>query len=218
MNQRGRRGLWVNKGALGLVTSLSRPGGNLTGATTLAVELGQKRLEVLHEMVPSAKLTAVLLNAAGPNYELLSRDLRAAASKLDLPIHILSASTVPEVEAVFAAMVELHAGALVIGTDTFFNSQSELLAALALSHAIPGMYQYREFAAAGGLVSYGGNITDGYHVAGLYAGRILKGEKLADLPVQQSTRTELFINLKTARTLGVSIPPALLARADEVIE
>jgi putative tryptophan/tyrosine transport system substrate-binding protein len=202
----------------GLVTSLSRPEGNLTGATTLAVELGQKRLELLHELVPSATLTAVLLNATGPNFTAVSRDLQAAARKLGLPIHILHASTVPEVETAFAAMVELHADALVIGTDTFFNSESALLAKQALSHAIPAMYQYREFAAAGGLVSYAGSITDAYHVAGVYAGRILKGEKVADLPVQQSTKAELFLNLKTAKALGLSVPSTLLARADEVIE
>lgn len=202
----------------GLVTSLSRPGGNLTGATTLAVELGQKRLELLHELVPAATLIAVLLNATGPNFVAVSRDLQAAARKLGLPIHILHASSVPEVEAAFAAMVELHAEALVIGTDTFFNSESGLLAKLALSHAIPAMYQYREFVAAGGLVSYAGSITDAYHVAGNYAGRILKGEKLSDLPVQQSTRAELFLNLKSAKTLGLSVPTTLLARADELIE
>jgi putative tryptophan/tyrosine transport system substrate-binding protein len=202
----------------GLVTSLSRPEGNLTGATTLAVELGQKRLELLHELVPSALLTAVLLNATGPNFAAVSRDLQAAARKLGLSIHILHASTVPEVEAAFAAMVELHADALVIGTDTFFNSESALLATQALSHAIPAMYQYREFTAAGGLVSYAGSITDAYHIAGVYAGRILKGEKVANLPVQQSTKAELFMNLKTAKALGLSVPPTLLARADEVIE
>ena len=202
----------------GLVTSLSRPAGNLTGATTLAVELGQKRLELLHELVPLATLTAVLLNATGPNFAAVSRDLQAAARKLGLPIHILHASTVAEVEAAFAAMVELHVNALVIGTDTFFNSESVLLAAQALSNAIPAMYQYREFAAAGGLVSYSGSITGAYRVAGIYAGRILGGEKVSDLPVQQSTKIELVINLKTAKTLGLSVPAMLLARADEVIE
>ena len=202
----------------GLVTSLSRPAGNLTGATTLAVELGQKRLELLHELVPSATLTAVLLNATGPNFAAVSRDLQAAARKLGLPIHILHASSVAEVEAAFATMVELHADALVIGTDTFFNSESVLLAAQALSHTIPAMYQYREFAAAGGLVSYSGSITGAYRVAGAYVGRILKGEKVADLPVQQSTKAELFINLKTAKILGLTLPATLLARADEVIE
>jgi putative tryptophan/tyrosine transport system substrate-binding protein len=202
----------------GLVTSLSRPGGNLTGATTLAVQLGQKRLELLHELVPSATLIAVLLNPTGPNYAAVSRDLQAAARKLGLPIHLLHASTVPELEAVFATMGELYADALIIGTDTFYNSQSVRLAELALSYRLPAMYQYREFAAAGGLVSYSGSITDAYRVAGVYAGRILKGEKVADLPVQQATKVELFVNLKTAKALGLNVPLSTLGRADEVIE
>jgi putative ABC transport system substrate-binding protein len=202
----------------GLVTSLNRPEGNLTGATTLAVQLGQKRLELLHELVPSATLTAILLNPTGPNFASVSRDLQAAARKLGLSIHVLLSSTVPELEAVFAIMPELHINALVIGTDTFFNSQSELLAALALRYSMPAMYQYREFAAAGGLVSYSGSITDAYHVAGVYTGRILKGEKPADLPVQQASKIELFFNLKTAKTLGLNVPLSLLGRADEVIE
>jgi putative ABC transport system substrate-binding protein len=202
----------------GLVTSLSRPGGNLTGATTLAVQLGQKRLELLHELVPSATLIAVLLNPTGPNYAAVSRDLQAAARKLGLPIHLLHASTVPELEAVFATMDELYADALIIGTDTFYNSQSVRLAELALTYRLPAMYQYREFAAAGGLVSYSGSITDAYRVAGVYAGRILKGEKVADLPVQQATKVELFVNLKTAKALGLNVPLSTLGRADEVIE
>ena len=202
----------------GLVTSLSRPGGNLTGATTLAVQLGQKRLELLHELVPSATLIAVLLNPTGPNYAAVSRDLQAAARKLGLPIHLLHASTVPELEAAFATMGELHADALIIGTDTFYNSQSVRLAELALSYRLPAMYQYREFAAAGGLVSYSGSITDAYRVAGVYAGRILKGEKIADLPVQQATKVELFVNLKTAKALGLNVPLSTLGLANEVIE
>jgi putative ABC transport system substrate-binding protein len=202
----------------GLVTSLSRPGGNLTGATTLAVQQGQKRLELLHELVTSATLIAVLLNPTGPNYSAVSRDLQAAARKLGLPIHLLHASTVPELEAAFATMGELHASALIIGTDTFFNSQSVRLAELALSYRLPAMYQYREFAAAGGLVSYSGSIIDAYRVAGVYAGQILKGEKVADLPVQQATKVELFVNLKTAKALGLNVPLSTLGRADEVIE
>ena len=202
----------------GLVTSLSRPGGNLTGATTLAVQLGQKRLELLHELVPSATLIAVLLNPTGPNYAAVSRDLQAAARKLGLSIHLLHASTVPELEAAFATMGELHADALIIGTDTFYNSQSVRLAELALSYRLPAMYQYREFAAAGGLVSYSGSITDAYRVAGVYAGRILKGEKIADLPVQQATKVELFVNLKTAKALGLNVPLSTLGLANEVIE
>jgi len=184
----------------------------------LAVQLGQKRLELLHELVPSATLIAVLLNPTGPNYAAVSRDLQAAARKLGLSIHLLHASTVPELEAAFATMGELHADALIIGTDTFYNSQSVRLAELALIYRLPAMYQYREFAAAGGLVSYSGSITDAYRVAGVYAGRILKGEKIADLPVQQVTKVELFVNLKTAKALGLNVPLSTLGLANENIE
>jgi putative ABC transport system substrate-binding protein len=201
----------------GLVASLKRPGGNLTGATTLAVELGHKRLELLHELVPAASLIGVLVNPTGPNLQAVSRDLQAAARTVGVPIHLLHASTEGDFDAVFATLAQLRAGALVIGTDTFFNSQSRKLAALTLRHAMPAIYQYREFAAAGGLMSYGGSITDAYRMAGIYTGRILKGEKPADLPVQQSTKAELFINLKTAKALGLTVPPALLIRAEEVI-
>ncbi|HYN13226.1 MAG TPA: ABC transporter substrate-binding protein [Burkholderiales bacterium] len=201
----------------GLVTSLKRPGGNLTGATTLAVEMGQKRLELLHELVPKATLIGVLVNPTGPNLATVSRDLQAAARTVGLPIHLLHASGEGDFDAVFASLAQLRAGALVIGTDTFFNSQSRKLGALTLRHAMPAIYQYREFAAAGGLMSYGGSITDAYRMAGVYTGRILKGEKPSDLPVQQSTKAELFINLKTAKALGLAVPPALLIRAEEVI-
>jgi putative tryptophan/tyrosine transport system substrate-binding protein len=202
----------------GLVPSLDRPDGNLTGATTLAVELGQKRMELLHEMVPSARLTAVLVNHKGPNLASVSRDLQAAARALTLPIQLFHASNDNELDAEFSSIVAAGAGALVIGTDTFFNSKSGLLAELALHHKLPAVYQYREFVAAGGLMSYAGSITDAYRVAGVYTGRILKGEKPANLPVQQSTKAELFINLKTANALSLTVPPTLLARADEVIE
>ena len=202
----------------GLVASLNRPGGNLTGATTLAVELGRKRLELMHELVPSATLIAVLVNPTGPNLEAVSRDLQAAARTVGLPIHFLQASTERDFDTVFATLVKLRAGALVIGTDTFFNSQSGKLAALTVRHAVPTIYAYREFAAAGGLMSYAGSITDAYRVAGVYTGRILKGEKPSDLPVQQSTKAELFINLNTAKALGISIPQSILIRADEVIQ
>jgi putative ABC transport system substrate-binding protein len=190
----------------GLVSNLSRPGGNVTGATTLAVELGQKRLELVHELIPHAKLIAALVNPKGPNLAPLLRDLEAASHIVGLQLHILQASTEQDLEAVFPNIIDLQAGALVIGVDTFFNSQSPLLAALALKHRVPAMYQYREFVAAGGLISYGGSITDAYRVAGLYTGRILKGEKPAELPVQQSTKAELFINLKTAKTLNIDVP------------
>jgi putative ABC transport system substrate-binding protein len=202
----------------GLVSNFSRPEGNITGATTLAVELGRKRLELLHELVPSASLVAALVNPEGPNLAPLLSDLEAAAQIVGLRLHVVHASTVPDLDAVFSSITQLRADAVVIGVDTFFNSESPRLAALALKHSIPAMYQYREFVAAGGLVSYGGSITDAYHVVGTYAGRILKGEKPAELPVQQSTKAELFINLTTAKKLGIDVPPMLLARADEVIE
>jgi putative ABC transport system substrate-binding protein len=202
----------------GLVATLSRPGGNLTGATTLAVELGQKRMELLHELVPAANLLAVLINPTGPNLAAVSRDLETAARIVGLAIHMLHASTDSDFDTVFPTIVQSRAGGLVIGTDTFFNSQSARLATLALRHGVPAIYQYREFAAAGGLMSYAGSITDAYRVAGTYTGRILRGEKPSGLPVQQSTKAELFINLKTARALGLTVPLPLLARADEVIE
>jgi putative ABC transport system substrate-binding protein len=202
----------------GLVTNLNRPAGNLTGATTLAVELGRKRLELLHELVPKATLIGVLLNPKGPNLAAVSRDLQAASRAVGIPIHVLNASTEPDLDAVFATLSQLRAGALVIGTDTFFNSQSKKLAALTLRYALPAIYQYREFTAAGGLMSYAGSITDAYRLVGLYTGRILKGEKPADLPIQQSTKAELFINLTTAKALGVRIPQSILVRADELIQ
>jgi putative ABC transport system substrate-binding protein len=201
----------------GLVASLNRPGGNLTGATTLAVEMGQKRMQLLHELVPKATLIGVLINPTGPNLKAVSQDLQAAARSVGLPIHVLHASAEGDFEAVFAALAQARAGGLVIGTDTFFNSQSRKLGALALRHAMPAVYQYRDFVAAGGLMSYGGSITEAYRMAGVYTGRILKGEKPSELPVQQSTKAELFINLSTAKALGLSVPPALLIRAEEVI-
>jgi ABC-type uncharacterized transport system substrate-binding protein len=202
----------------GLVSNLSRPEGNITGATTLAVELGQKRLELLHELVPGTKLIAALVNPKGPNLAPLLSDLEAVARIVGLQLHLLHASTEEDLDRVFPVIGQVGAGALVIGVDTFFNSQSARLAALALKHAVPAMYQYREFVAAGGLISYGGSITEAYRVAGIYSGRILKGEKPAELPVQQSTKAELFINLRTAKILKIDVPSTLLVRADEVIE
>jgi putative ABC transport system substrate-binding protein len=204
---------------LGLVASLNRPGGNLTGVTGLTAEVAPKRLELLHELVPTATTFALLVNPTSPaQADPQVRDLQAAASKLGLQVHILRASTEPDIDAAFATLVQLRAGGLVIGPDVFFNTRSEQLAALGLRHAVPTVYQYREFPAAGGLMSYGTNLSDMYRVAGLYTGRILKGEKTADLPVQQATKVELIVNLKTAKAIGVTVPTALLVRADEVIE
>jgi ABC-type uncharacterized transport system substrate-binding protein len=202
----------------GLVASLSRPGGNLTGVTSLGVELGPKRLELLHELVPAATTIAILVNPANRSAEIQVRDIQAAARTLGLELHILHASTEREIDAAFAALTRLRAGALVISPEAFFNSRSEQLAALTVRHAVPAIYTYREFAAAGGLMSYGGSITDSYRQAGIYVGRILKGEKPADLPVQQSAKVELIINMKTAKALGLTVPFALLGRADEVFE
>jgi putative tryptophan/tyrosine transport system substrate-binding protein len=202
----------------GLVPNLNRPGGNITGITTLAVELGQKCMELMREAVRTARLFGVLVNPTGPNIASVSRDLNGAAQKIGQAVHVLHASTISEMETAFARFRELQANAVVIGTDTFFNSQSGTLAKLALRHTTPAIYQYREFVAAGGLMSYAGSILDAYRVAGVYTARILKGEKPSDLPVQQSTKAELFINLNTANVLGLTIPPTLLARADEVIE
>jgi putative ABC transport system substrate-binding protein len=203
---------------IGLVASLSRPGGNLTGVTNLNVEVGPKRLELLHELVPAATLIGVLLNPTSPLAERTSKDLQDAARILGLQLHILHASTEREFDTVFANLVPRRAGGLVIAPDSFFISRLEQLAALALRHAVPAIFQYREFAAAGGLMSYGGSMTDSYRLAGVYTGRILKGDKPADLPVQQATKIELIINMKTAKALGLTFPLTLLGRADEVIE
>jgi putative tryptophan/tyrosine transport system substrate-binding protein len=203
----------------GFVASLNRPGGNLTGWTITNVELGPKQLELLHELVPTARSIALLTNVANPVLaEPTSKSVQAAARILGLQLHVLNASTEHEIDAAFATLVQLHAGGLVIGPDNFFNSRSEQLAALALRHQIPAIYQYREFVVAGGVMSYGGNLTDAYRLVGAYSGRILKGEKPANLPVVQPTNFELFINLKTAKALGLTIPETLLATADEVIQ
>jgi putative tryptophan/tyrosine transport system substrate-binding protein len=204
--------------AFGLVASLSHPGGNLTGVSALNVELGPKRLALLHELVPTATAIALLVNPANPNAETLAKDLEAAARTLGLDLNVLRASADRDFDTVFAKMAQLHAGGLVIGGDPFFVTRSERFARLALRHAVPAIYQYREFVAAGGLMSYSGSFTGGYHLVGLYAGRILKGEKPADLPVQQYSKVELIINLQTARLLGLTVPPSMLAIADEVIE
>jgi putative ABC transport system substrate-binding protein len=204
--------------AAGLVASLNRPGGNVTGITGLNVEVEPKRLELLRELVPAATVMPLLVNPAHPAAEAQSRNMQAAARTLGLHLHVLHASTERDFDTTFATLVQLRAGALVIGTDAFFINRSELLAALALRHAMPTIFQFREFVAAGGLMSYAGSVRDDYRLVGIYTGRILKGEKPADLPVQQGTKFELFINLKTAKALGLTVPLALLGRADEVIE
>jgi len=203
---------------LGLVASLGRPDGNVTGATQLNVEVAPKRLELLREVFPAATSFAVLVNPSNPFAETVSRSLQAAAGVLGLKLHILHAGSERDFAAVFAAVLQLQASALVIGPDNVFNSRAGELAALAMRHRVPAIYQYTEFTAAGGLMSYGGSIVDSYLRAGNYTGRILKGDKPALLPVQQSTKVELIINLKTAKALGITFPLSLLGRADEVIE
>ena len=204
---------------LGLVASLARPGGNITGVTSLNAEVGPKRLELLHELVPTANVVGLLVNPTNPNLaEPTTKNLHAAARTLGLQLHVLHASTERDFDTVFATLVQLRAGALVIGADPFFSSRLEQLASLTVRHAVPTVYQTREFTAAGGLMSYGANFTDTFRAAGVYTGRILKGDKPADLPVQQTTKVELFLNLRTAKVLGLEVPRTLVARADEVIE
>ena len=203
---------------LDLVTSLSRPGGNVTGVTQTNVEIAPKRLQLLHELVPTASVMALLVNPANPNLAETTKELQAAARTLGLELHVLNASTERDFDAVFAKLIQLRAGGLVIGGNSFFTSRTKQLAALALRHAVPTIYQYREFAVAGGLLSYGTDFTETYRLAGIYTGRILKGDKPAELPVQQATKVELYINQKTAKALGLTVPQALLSRADDVIE
>jgi putative ABC transport system substrate-binding protein len=204
---------------LGLVANLNRPGGNVTGATSLLVAVLSKRLELLHELVPTASIMAALVNPANPNMaETNTKELQAAARTLGLELHILNASTERDFDGVFAKLMQLRAGGLVIAPDPFFNGRSEQLAALAVRHAVPAIWVNREFVVAGGLVSYGGGSVDMYRLAGNYTGRVLRGDKPADLPVQQATKVELYINLKTAKALGLTVPPSLIALANEVIE
>jgi putative ABC transport system substrate-binding protein len=205
--------------ALGLVASLNRPGGNVTGVTNLGAEVTPKRLQLLHELLPTVTSIALLINPSSPRVaEALLRDSQATANALGLTLHVLEASTEPELDTAFATLVRLRVGALAIGADPFFTSRSERLAALTVRHAVPAVYEFRDFVAAGGLIGYGSRIDNSYRLAGVYAGRILKGEKPADLPVQQSAEVELIINLKTAKALGLTVPITLLGRADEVIE
>jgi putative ABC transport system substrate-binding protein len=202
----------------GLVASLSQPGGNLTGVTNLNVEVGPKRLELMRELLPKAALIGYLENPTNPNAGSFTRNMQAAARTLGLQIHVLRASTELDFDVAFAALAQLRAGGLVIGSDAFLTGRSEQLATLSVRYAMPAIYQHREFTAAGGLMSYGGSLTDQNRLAGIYTGRVLKGEKPADLPVQQSAIVELMINLRTAKALGLAVPLALLTRADEVIE
>ncbi|MFL5089665.1 MAG: ABC transporter substrate-binding protein [Xanthobacteraceae bacterium] len=204
---------------LGLVASLNRPGGNLTGVTGLNVEVGPKRLELLHELIPTATTFALLINSSNPTLaEPTTRDVRASARTLGVKLHVVSATTDNEIDDAFASLAKLRADGLVIGSDTFFTSRSERLASLARRYALPAVYEWREFAAAGGLISYGTDSRDAYRLAGIYTARLLKGEKPADLPVQQAAKVELYINLKTAKTLGITIPLPLSGRANELIE
>jgi len=203
---------------IGLVASLNRPGGNLTGATQLDVEIGPKLIELMHEVIPAATNIGVLFNPSNPTIESQSRNLQAAARTLGLKIDVLHAGTEHDIDAAFATLVQRRVDGLVIGGDSFFNARSEQLAALALRHRLPTIYQSRVFATAGGLMSYGGDAVDVYRLIGVYTGRILKGDKPADLPVLQATKVEMIVNLKTAKLLGLTIPMSLLGRADEVIE
>jgi ABC-type uncharacterized transport system substrate-binding protein len=204
---------------VGLVASMSRPGGNITGVSILDVELGPKRLELLHRLVPTATIIGVLVNPADPaRAESITRNTQVAARNLRLQLHVLHASTDRDFDAVFASLAQLRAGGLVIGGDPFFNSRSRQLGALTLRHAVPTIYQFRSFAAAGGLASYGADLTDSYRLVGVYTGRILHGERPGDLPIQGASKFELVLNLMTAKALGLSIPQALVVSADEVIQ
>jgi putative tryptophan/tyrosine transport system substrate-binding protein len=203
---------------LGLVASLNRPGGNLTGYNNIASELGTKGLALLHELIPSVATIGTLENPNSPVSELMTRDVLATAPVIGVKVQILKAGTDREIDAAFMSLVQAQTGALLVTNDVFFNNRIEQIVALAQRHAIPTMYAFRDFVVAGGLISYGTSLTEHYRQLGLYTGRILKGEKPADLPVQQTTKLELIINLKTVKALGLEIPPKLLALADEVIE
>jgi len=205
--------------AAGLVASLAQPGGNVTGVASMNTELGPKRLELLHELIPKAKIVALLVNPTSPLIaDTVARDLQTASHNLGLQLHVLNANSEHDFDTVFAALAQMRVDALVIAPDATFINRSEQLGALTLRYAVPAITQFREFAAAGGLMSYGGSFTEGAHQVGVFTGRILKGENPADIPVEQSTKVELIINLKTAKTLGLTVPQSLLARADEVIE
>jgi putative ABC transport system substrate-binding protein len=203
---------------LDLVTSLNRPGRNITGVTQLSSELVSKRLGLLHDLIPTATIIGLLVNPTDPRAETQTSDMQEAAHALGLQIHVLNASTEAEIDTAFAILAQLRAGALLVGTSDFFRRRAEQLVALAARQSVPVIYQYREYAAAGGLISYGTSLTAAYRLAGIYTGRVLKGEKPADLPVVRPTKFELVINLKTAKALGLEVPAGVSAMADEVIE
>ena len=203
---------------LGLVASLNRPGGNVTGVTQLSSELVAKRLGLLHDLIPTATLIGLLVDPTDPRTETQTREMQETAHALGLQIHVLNSSTEGEINTAFAMLPQLRLGALLVGTSNLFSRRREQVVALAAQQRVPAIYQYREYAVAGGLISYGTSITDAYRLAGVYSGRVLKGEKPADLPVLRPTKFDLVINLKTAKALGLSIPSGVLAIADEVIE
>jgi putative ABC transport system substrate-binding protein len=202
----------------GLVASLARPGGNLTGVSILFSDLASKRVELVAELVPRAREIGLLVNPTNPTNETTFGDVQGAGRAKAVQIHVLKASSETEIDAAFAVLAQLHTGALIVGADPFFYLWRERLIALSSRHAVPAIYAWREFVASGGLVSYGPSITGTYRQAGVYAGKILKGAKPVDLPVEQPTKFELVLNLNTAKALGLAVPPALLARADEVVE
>jgi len=202
----------------GLIASLAHPGGNLTGVSFIADELTAKRLALLSELVPRAGVIALLMNPNNATAERVIRDVQEAARTNGLQLHVLKASSEREIDSAFASLVQLHVDALVVGADPFLSTRREQLVTLASRRAIPAIYAWREFAAIGGLISYGSSLTAAFRLVGAYAGKILKGTKPADLPVEQPTKYELVINLKTAKALGITVPPTLLASADEVIE
>jgi len=202
----------------GLVRSLNRPGGNVTGVVNLSNTLVPKKVQLIHEVVPNAELIAVVLNPDNQNFQFAMDDVQAAQKLLGIRVEFLQARTTSDIDASFTTVAQLRAGALVVGPDGYLTSQWERFAWLATRYGVPAIHEQREFAKAGGLMSYGADLADAYRLAGIYTGRILKGDKPGDLPIQQATKVELIINLKTAKALGLKVPPMLLARADEVIE